>query len=203
MGRRHPSHKFMPGKFVFPGGRIESGDRAMPAAGALPSPVEAKLMARMQRPSAQRARALALAAIRETFEETGLMLGTREFGAPGKVPEGPWRAFAEEGVFPDLEAVCFVARAITPPRRPKRFDTRFFVLDVSAVAARREGFVGSDSELIELVWTPLPQARELDLPTITSVILDELELRLAAGFAAELPVPFYREVRGRFIREEV
>jgi 8-oxo-dGTP pyrophosphatase MutT (NUDIX family) len=193
----------MPGKFVFPGGRIESGDRVMPAAGALTSPVETKLMARVQRPSAQRARALALAAIRETFEETGLMLGTREFGAPEQVPDGPWGAFAEEGVFPDLEAVRFVARAITPPRRPKRFDTRFFVLDVTAVAARREGVVGPDSELIELIWTPLPDARQLDLPTITSVILDELEMRLAAGFGAELPVPFYREVRGRFIREEV
>ena len=70
MGRRHHGHRFMPGKFVFPGGRIEAGDRSMPAAGALNARAETALVARTTRPSVQRARALALAAIRETFEET-------------------------------------------------------------------------------------------------------------------------------------
>ena len=41
MGKRHHGHKFMPGKFVFPGGRIEPHDRKMPALGALEPPVEA------------------------------------------------------------------------------------------------------------------------------------------------------------------
>src|SRR5919112_285012 len=88
MGRRHAGHKFMPGKFVFPGGRIELGDRSMPVAGALHARAEQALMARVQRPSVQRCRALALAAIRETFEETGLLLGTKEHGAPETVPGG-------------------------------------------------------------------------------------------------------------------
>ena len=90
MGRRHPGHKFMPGKFVFPGGRIEPGDRSMSVAGTLHARAEQALMARVQRPSAQRSRALALAAIRETFEETGLLLGTKEHGAPETVPTGAW-----------------------------------------------------------------------------------------------------------------
>lgn len=203
MGRRHPGHKFMPGKFVFPGGRIEADDRRMTVAGALHPRVEGRLMARVQRPSLQRARALALAAIRETYEETGLLLGTREHGAPGVPAPGPWAAFAEAGVFPDLEALHFVARAITPPRRPKRFDTRFFAADASGIAHRIDGVVGPDAELVETVWVPLPEARQLDLPTITGVILDELEARLAAGMGPELPVPFYYEVRGRFRREEL
>lgn len=203
MGRRHHGHRFMPGKFVFPGGRVDACDRTMPAAGALLAPVEAKLMARVQRPSAQRARALALAAIRETFEETGLAIGTREYGAPENCPEGSWRDFAGLGVFPALESVWMVARAITPPRRPKRFDTRFFAAEATDVAARREGVVGPDSELVELVWITLDEARTLDLPTITGVILDELSARLAAGLGPDAPAPFYREVRGTFLREEV
>lgn len=201
MGRRHPGHKFMPGKFVFPGGRIELGDRSMPAAGALHPRAEQALLARVRRPSAQRARALALAAIRETFEETGLFLGTREYGAPEEVPDGPWAAFREHGVFPDLEALQVVARAITPPRRPRRFDTRFFAVDRTAIAHEVDGMVGPSSELIELAWVTIADAKRLELPVITLTILEELEDRIANGFAPELPVPFYHERHRRFVRE--
>jgi 8-oxo-dGTP pyrophosphatase MutT (NUDIX family) len=191
----------MPGKFVFPGGRIEAVDRRMPAANALHKRAEAAMNTLVVRPSSARNRALALAAIRETFEETGLMIGTKDYGAPEIDDPGPWASFREQGVFPDLEALQFVARAITPPRRPKRFDTRFFAVDRTAVVHEMPDVIGPDSELVELVWVDLPKARELDLPAITTVILEELEARLAAGFIPELPVPFYREVRGRFVRE--
>lgn len=201
MGRRHPGHKFMPGKFVFPGGRIELGDRSMPVVGTLPVRSEAALLARVKRPSTQRARALALAAIRETFEETGLLLGTREYGAPEDVPEGPWSAFREHGVFPDLEALQVVARAITPPRRPKRFDTRFFAVDRTAIAHEIGGVVGPSSELVELTWVTIADAKALELPVITLTILEELEERIAKGFAPDLPVPFYHERHRRFVRE--
>lgn len=203
MGRRHAGHKFMPGKFVFPGGRIEPGDRRMVAAGALDPVVEQRLMARVQRPSSQRARALALAAIRETFEETGLLLGTKDYGPPETAAGGPWSDFARLGVFPNLEALHFVARAITPPRRPKRFDTRFFAVDASEIAHRVEGVVTQDSELVELCWVALREATALDLPTITGVILDELGQRLAGAMSPFLPVPFYYERQGSFRREEL
>ena len=201
LGRRHAGHKFMPGKFVFPGGRIELGDRSMPVAGALHARAEQALTARVRRPSAARARALALAAVRETFEETGLMLGTREHGPPETAPDGPWSAFREAGVFPDLEALQVVARAITPPRRPRRFDTRFFAADRTAIAHEADGIVGPDSELVELTWVTIADAKRLDLPLITHSILEELEDRIAAGFAPELPIPFYYERRRRFVRE--
>jgi 8-oxo-dGTP pyrophosphatase MutT (NUDIX family) len=203
MGRRHAGHKFMPGKFVFPGGRIEAGDRSMPAFGALHPRAEAALIARTLRPSVQRGRALALAAIRETFEETGLLLGTKEHGPPPSAPAGPWATFRERGVFPDLESLQVVARAITPPRRPKRFDTRFFAVDRSTIADEVPGVIGPNAELVELAWVNLDEARRLDLPAITQVILEELETRLKAGFAPELPVPYYYERRGAFVREEV
>ncbi|MFZ4532243.1 MAG: NUDIX hydrolase [Alsobacter sp.] len=203
MGRRHGGHRFMPGKFVFPGGRIEVGDRSMMAAGMLDAAVERRLLSRVQRPSLQRARALALAAIRETFEETGILLGTDEHGAPDNAPEGVWRDFAGHGIFPVLENLHFIARAITPPKRPKRFDTRFFAVDATGIGKRVDGMVGPDSELVELVWVDLDEAMTLDLPTITGVILDELRARIAAGMGQHLPVPFYYERRGRFVREEL
>lgn len=99
MGKRHASHKFMPGKYVFPGGRLDEGDRRMVATGALPQICEDRLLKRAVRPSIGKARALALAAIRETFEETGLLFGTDEFGAPETAPEGSWSDFAGHGIF--------------------------------------------------------------------------------------------------------
>jgi 8-oxo-dGTP pyrophosphatase MutT (NUDIX family) len=134
----------MAGKFVFPGGRLEPGDKRMPAASELDSHAEARLMRKVQRPTRDRARGLALAAIRETFEETGLLLGKRSESVPA-VPEGPWKAFADAGVLPDLAALHFIVRAITPPRRPRRFDARFFAVDASAITHTVEGVVGPES----------------------------------------------------------
>ena len=203
MGKRHASHKFMPGKFVFPGGRVDAADRRMPVAGALPAALEAKLLARIASPSPQKARALALAAVREAFEETGLLLGARDHGGPQSAPPGAWSQFAGHGVFPDLGHVHFIARAVTPPRRPRRFDTRFFTIDASHIAHRIDGVIGPDSELVELVWQEIGRAAELDIPSIQRTILNDLAARVAQGMRHELPVPFYRELNRRWRREEL
>jgi 8-oxo-dGTP pyrophosphatase MutT (NUDIX family) len=161
--------------------------------------VEARLMQDVQRPSAEKARGLVLAAIRETFEETGILLGakigakTGDTGrAPVRSPGGPWDPFVAQGVVPDLAPVHFIARAITPPARTKRFDTRFFAVDASEIAMRLDGVVGPDTELTELVWHPIAAAARLDMPAITTAVLEELAARIEAGFSHDLPVPFYR-----------
>ena len=200
LGRRHHSHKFLPGKFVFPGGRIEALDRVMPAASELDAQAQKKLMERVTTPSAELARAFALAAVRETAEETGLLLGVKRDEAPA-APGKIWADFAKAHVFPDLAYVHFIARAITPPRRPRRFDTRFFTADASAIAHKIEGVVGPDSELVELAWVPIEQATHLEMPTITGVVLEELLARVAAGMAHDLPVPFYFMKDQQFFRE--
>jgi 8-oxo-dGTP pyrophosphatase MutT (NUDIX family) len=202
LGRRHEGLKFMAGKFVFPGGRVEPADRLMPTASPLDRHAEARLMRRVARPSSDKARALALAAIRETFEETGLLLGTRTEAMPA-VPDGPWAAFAKAGVLPDLSALHFIVRAITPPRRPRRFDARFFAADATAIAHKVDGIVGPDAELVELVWLPIAEAKQIDLPTITQVALDELEARVAKGFGHDLPSPLYRMLNRKFVRAEL
>ena len=200
MGRRNPRLAFMPGQFVFPGGRIELGDRHMPVAGALPDYAEAALTRQVSRPPHHLGRALALAAIRETYEETGLLLGTTEHGPPETTPEG-WEAFARHGILPDLEALHLVARAITPPKRVRRFDTRFFTVDRRMVAAEEPGRVSADSEFTELAWVRLDAARKLDLPFITRAILDDLEAQIAVDFAPYRMIPFHYERYGR--RERV
>jgi 8-oxo-dGTP pyrophosphatase MutT (NUDIX family) len=199
LGRRHERHKFMPGKFVFPGGRVEVTDRGVSAVTELDPRVSARLMMRMRRPSLAKSRAFAIAAIRETFEETGLILGATADDSPA-APAGSSMGFATARVRPDLAAMHFIARAVTPPRRPRRFDTRFFALDAQAISRTVEGVVGPDAELIELVWLPLTKAEPLDMPPITKTMLAELEHRIARGFTHELPVPFYRWIGRRFTR---
>ena len=200
LGRRHLRHRFMPGKFVFPGGRIEPTDRQMPSFAPLQAQYITRLMRRVRRPSAVKAAGYALAAVRETYEETGLMLGVRSDRVI-ETPPGEWEAFTKAGILPDLSAVHFIARAITPPKRPLRFDSRFFAAEVSAIAHRAEGFVGPESELVELVWLPINEARSLDMPGITAVVLEELQDRIAAGMSNDQPVPLYRMLHKRFVRE--
>jgi len=199
MGRRHHSHVFLPGKFVFPGGRVDPADRLMPVAGPLDKRAEARLMRKTSGASAGKARTFALTAIRETFEETGLIIGRKAHA--DKVPAGPWQEFARANILPDLSTIHFIARAITPPRRPRRYDTRFFTADASAIAHRIDGVVGPDAELVELVWKPIAEAQKLDLIAITQIILRDLEAQIEQGFSHDQPVPFYRMLHGRRSRE--
>jgi 8-oxo-dGTP pyrophosphatase MutT (NUDIX family) len=200
LGRRHHGHKFMPGKFVFPGGRIEALDRAMPAISELHPDTQKKLNERVASPSAEFARALALAAVRETAEETGLLLGVKR-EQPPQAPGDIWTEFGKSKIHPDLGQIHFIARAITPPRRPRRFDTRFLTADASAIAHTIEGVVGPESELVELTWVPIEEATHLDMPTITGIVLEELLARVEAGMGRDLPVPFYFMNEKQFFRE--
>lgn len=183
MGRRAPGHVFMASKWVFPGGRVERGDFTAAATGEL-SPLPADLLER-------RARALALAAIRETFEETGLMLAR---SAPVARVAGGWRAFRAVGALPDLSALTYMARAITPPGRTRRFDARFFMADATSLLDP-EPTAGS-GELDEIDWLPLEDARKQDLPAITRFVLGEVAARLVEP---ERKAPFVRFVRGRHV----
>ncbi len=203
MGKRNQSHKFMPGRFVFPGGRVEPGDRRMSAAGALNSATELKLMACLRRPSPQAARALALAAIRETFEETGLLIGVADCGAPENPPEGAWTEFAAQNMFPALDDVHFIGRAITPPRNRLRFDTFFLCVEAGAIAGTVEGKVGASMELVALDWPTIPEALDMGAVPITKVMLRELANRLAGGLNPHAPTPVYTTGRKGWERREI
>ncbi len=185
MGRRAKGHVFMASKWVFPGGRVDRTDYHAPAASDL-DPAQAALLSRGSRPSL--ARALALAAVRETFEETGLLVA-RE--APPRPGSGPWREFLGRGALPDLEPLTYIARAITPPGRARRFDARFFIAGAEALMSldRSEGC----GELDEIAWIELSKTGDLDLPAITRFVLSEVKARMDQ---ARRPIPFVRFVRG-------
>lgn len=187
MGQRSKGHVFMPDKWVFPGGRVDRADALAPAASELRDEVEAKL--RVDRGRAPRA--FALAAVRETFEETGLVVG-RPGAKSGKAPPG-WEDFVACDAAPELDKLDFVCRAITPPYRPRRFDARFFYADAEAVLMDdRPHFSGG--ELMHTRWFTMPEALALDLPSVTRFVLGEIGERLA-GTASEGP-PFLRWTRG-------
>jgi 8-oxo-dGTP pyrophosphatase MutT (NUDIX family) len=190
MGRRAPGHVFMASKWVFPGGRVERTDHTAASASDL-AHADAGRLAREMTP--RRARALALAAVRETYEETGLLLAEP---APPASVAGPWREFRAAGALPDLAALRYIARAVTPPGRSRRFDARFFMADAAALL-NPEPTAGS-GELDEIAWLPLEEARAVDLPAITRFVLAEVAERL---LTPDRPLPFVRMIRGRHVIE--
>ena len=201
VGKRHDKVVFMPGKFVFPGGRVDKTDSRVPVAAPIPKALEAKLLKGRPQITASRARSLAIAAIREACEETGLCLGRKGNGAAPTLL-GPWRPFAEAGLLPDPSGLFLIARAITPPGRIRRFDTRFFTADASAITHSVEGVIHADAELVELVWVEIGSQPLADLHPMTKKVLDELEKRLATGpLRHDADVPFFHFYGGKMQKD--
>jgi len=183
MGRRHGNMAFMANKTVFPGGRVDSCDQRLKIGGDYRPHVAARLAH-----AGRLSRALGLAAIRETFEETGVLVGERATDVPRT--KSAWSRFFAHGIAPRLDQLEFIARAITPPNRPRRFDARFFMADAGAIAHALDA--AHSEELLTPCWLTFAEARALDIPTITRLVLEEAEARLAEGPDASRPVPFYR-----------
>ena len=203
VGKRHDKVVFMPGKFVFPGGRVDKADNRVPVAASISRELEENLQKGSPKINAARARSLAIAAIREACEETGLCLGRKTEGAAPKL-DGAWKPFADAGLLPDPSGLLLIARAITPPGRVKRFDTRFFTADASAITHRVEGVIHPDAELVELVWVELGSKPLADLHPMTKNVLGELERRLATGpLRHDADVPFYHFYAGKMHRDKL
>lgn len=163
MGQRGAGAVFMPSKFVFPGGRVDDGDAASP--GWLDGVCQRRLSLLVPE-GAPAPEVLVAAALREVAEETGL-------------------AFAA----PRAGALRFIFRAITPPGKTRRFDARFLLADAATLAGDPQDFAAASGELQHLRWLPLPQARALDLPFITEVVLAEVAALVAGG--DQPGVPFF------------
>jgi 8-oxo-dGTP pyrophosphatase MutT (NUDIX family) len=191
MGKRHANMVFQPNKYVFPGGRIDPGDQRI----ALPSDLRPDVLAKLCiGASPARARGLALAAIRETFEETGILLGEKSEKLP-RTRAPAWQRFFAHGILPRLDVFHLIGRAITPPNRTRRFDARFFMADADAIAHILPNV--DNDELLEPCWLSFAEARELDLMSVTRRMLDEVEARISDGPDSSRPVPFFRFVRGQ------
>ena len=185
MGQRGAKAAFMPSKFVFPGGAVDAADARVPFFAPLPTLCASRLA---EANGGAAPDALAAAAIRELWEETGLLLGR-----PGTWQDTPedWKGFAATGNRPDPSGLSFVFRAITPPGRPRRFDARFFLIDAGNVLGDLDDFSRASDELSHLQWIPLSEARSFDLPFITEIVLAEVACRLPLTDAPGI-VPFFQ-----------
>ncbi|MEL6645498.1 MAG: NUDIX hydrolase [Pseudomonadota bacterium] len=185
MGQRGAGAAFMPNKFVFPGGAVDTGDAHIPLARPLARQCHDRLTDHATTPPAN---ALAAAAIRELWEEAGLAMGVP---GPWSEPPADWASFAARGLCPDAAGLSFVFRAITPPGRPRRFDARFFLADAAHIAGDLDDFSQACEELSHLQWVPLAEARGFDLPFITEVVLAEVAARLP-DLGPPPSVPFFK-----------
>lgn len=210
MGRRHADQVFLPNVFVFPGGRVDDDDGLAPSADEL-SDGEAALLALPRSGHAPYSphdvRAFALAAIRETFEETGFAVGDKTSGlqVDGEPAGGSkgWRAYHATGVMPRLSRLQFFLRAVTPPARPRRYDTRFFLADATDIA--HKGTV-IDDELSEIGWFDFGSLERLDVPTMTRRVIVELgKVAHAGGLPppSSRAVPFYETRNDTMARVEL
>jgi 8-oxo-dGTP pyrophosphatase MutT (NUDIX family) len=183
MGQRGANAAFMPNKFVFPGGAVDASDAQV----TLAAPADPDSMRRLSIDApAHIPVACLVAAIREVWEETGLILGRPQ---RWDAPNADWEGFAETGHAPDAAALRYVFRAITPPGRPRRFDARFLLAPASALVGDLDDFSRASDELSHLQWVPLSRARSFDLPFITEVVLAELGPLILSGDAPQ-SVPF-------------
>jgi 8-oxo-dGTP pyrophosphatase MutT (NUDIX family) len=183
MGQRGARAAFMPGKFVFPGGAVDPNDTQVPA-----TPISATDDTRLTLESSLPPTALAAAAIRELWEETGQILGHAQ---PWNDPPQGWRGFANAGYVPNAAALQFFFRAVTPTGNPRRFDARFFLADAADLQTDPNDFSMAEDELSHLQWVPLADSRRFDLPFITQVVLAELGSHIKRG-GPPASVPFFR-----------
>ncbi|MDD9924055.1 MAG: NUDIX hydrolase [Boseongicola sp.] len=183
MGQRGRIAVFMPEKFVFPGGRVDDDDQQISLSSSMADGCLTRLEKRNDTVSPA---TLAVTAIRELFEETGLVLGQ---SGQWDNPPLDWKEFAQAGYLPDASALSFFFRAVTPPGRPRRFDARFFVADATSVANDIEAMPSATDELSHLSWVPLDDVRKLNLAFITELVLAELARHLPSTEAPSA-VPF-------------
>lgn len=169
LGKRHSRHRFMPDVYVFPGGAVDRRDHRTRPLKPLGPSLRKRLAAKWP---GSMGPALAAAALRETWEETGLVFGRIEDGA----------------LRPDLSQVELVARAITPVDSPIRFHARFFLADASAAG----GTLADSRELHDLSWVPVDEALERPLVDVTEFVLREVRRRLSGWRPPGLPLFSYR-----------
>ncbi|MEO8925881.1 MAG: NUDIX hydrolase [Caulobacteraceae bacterium] len=161
MVKRHHQIDFASGALVFPGGKTHAGDH---------DPAWEGRAAGWER-TAPSQRALRIAALREAYEETGVLLARHADGAPfrGDARAGAARdeiaadrrAFldlaAELDLFLDLDALTVFARWITPAFMPKRFDTWFYI----AVAPPDQLALCDGHETVDAEWIAPAEAARL------------------------------------------
>jgi|GEM_PF-509715 len=174
MGQRSKKHDFMPSVYVFPGGRVDRADSYAKFSGDLSARTERILEAAY---SPRKSRAIVLASIRETWEETRLLLGREIKDGDRNLNHASYDAFREAGMRPDIAGVEVFGRAITPPHRHKRFDAWFFHKHLDTPSLPK---IGDSAELLNVGWFTFDEIKELELQRATKMMLRVLKDYLKA-----------------------
>jgi 8-oxo-dGTP pyrophosphatase MutT (NUDIX family) len=178
MGRRGLSARFMPGVYVCPGGRVADDDRR-------------RWSGETGEAEGSAFRRLARAALRETFEETGILVGVKAPAGAAAAARFPIEAaYAAHGVVPDLSLLTYIGRAITPTASPLRFDTRFFLADASYAV----GGHADSAELDDVAWHSAYPGVERPMSGVTRFMLARA---LAVWRGDTEPAPLYRHIGKR------
>ena len=189
MGKRGRRARFKPGVYVFPGGALDRSDYlATPAQGLSTELVQLLAVSG----SKGKANALAMAAIRECYEECGLLFG--EPGNLGTVPHPSWEAFRKEGLVPNLRDLEFLGRAITPTYHAVRYHARFFAIPFE----RMRGSIVGNGELEDLRWVCADGLGDIESTIIQESIVTTL-LRRLQGNDAPAQRLFYAWGRHNFV----
>jgi 8-oxo-dGTP pyrophosphatase MutT (NUDIX family) len=167
MGQRHLALKFMPGFFVFPGGRVDPVDHATPLLGILPQQDDAAYRARLTKRHGAVGLAPLAAAVREAREETGLVFHQNDGS---------------------LDAGCFhyLGRAVTPAHMPRRFDTHFFMVARHHIVSALPDPTGPDSELTSMQWLKPEDTFDKPKAGITDLVI-KLAKEQIAGILRRAP----------------
>lgn len=192
MLKRTSRASFASGMFVFPGGRVDSDDHLHKYDHVRFGPTEAQ--GAQVSALGDEWRGYWIAAIRETFEEAGLMLayhGDDMVAFDDPVQRERFAAYRpslhsgsvslleicqQEGLRLAVDQIHFYNRFVTPEGRPRRFDTRFFI----AAAPEAQTGQHDDKETVDSIWiTPQDalarnQAKEFDLMNVTRMQLEWL-----------------------------
>ena len=196
MGQRGKNASFMPNKFVFPGGALDPGDSEIDFNGDIPTKCIEKLRLKAD-PSL--AKPLIAAGIRELWEETGLILGSKSKTKMDSIPKN-WKDFFALGYQPSADNIEFVFRAITPPGRTRRFDARFFLLSSNNIKGDLDDFSKASGELSHLQWIELNSTQNLDLPFITEIVLSEVLSKLKGNRNNGIPFYYHDSGTSHFLR---
>ena len=196
MGQRGKNASFMPNKFVFPGGALDPGDSEIDFNGDIPTKCIEELRLKAD-PSL--AEPLIAAGIRELWEETGLILGSKSKTKMDSIPKN-WKDFFALGYQPSADNIEFVFRAITPPGRTRRFDARFFLLSSDNIKGDLDDFSKASGELSHLQWIELNSTQNLDLPFITEIVLSEVLSKLKGNRNNGIPFYYHDSGTSHFLR---